>query len=629
MTVVTAAHPSAAASAEEVAIHAAATQLADMAPELAEAIVEHIRAEIPEFGGLDDALAVAFRSGVEGNLDEIASMLRAGLPAARVTPVGALAYAEAMRRRGVGLVSLARSYHLAVAMFGPVMDEELRRAAPDSDSHAGARLAVDGWMRSYVDRLLGRLADAYEAGEPEHLPSPGDPALTSRASLAAASRFIEQRTATRPSDADARARDRCAREIERFRELVQGAAADPRVSRMLARANTTAVVSLADEAGLAVTLLLDRSPVEVLEGQHDAECELTIASVDLKRLWSDELQLPMAIASGRVGIDGPVRKLVLVWPILHELARRRHEERLSTRPARAGDAEAAEDPGGFTFEQRRLLDEAADHAYRYHEGALEFAQAGPGHFWSIECVDVYKRFGPNQVLNGLTLGIPEGMITVVLGPSGTGKSVLINHLIGLMYPDAGEILVHGRSVARMRRRELLELRRKFGVLFQDGALFGSMPIYDNVAFPLRQHTDLPESEIREIVTARLEDVGLAKAANRMPSELSGGMRKRAGFARALVLEPEIVMFDEPDSGLDPVRTALLCQLIHRMHREHGGTYIVITHDIASMRAIGEYIAVLWKGRIVQSGVREEMLKSNNPFVAQFLAGADVGPLGME
>ena len=115
----------------------------------------------------------------------------------------------------------------------------------------------------------------------------------------------------------------------------------------------------------------------------------------------------------------------------------------------------------------------------------------------------------------------------------------------------------------------------------------------------------------------------------MPSELSGGMRKRAGFARALVLEPEIVMFDEPDSGLDPVRTALLCQLIHRMHREHGGTYIVITHDIASMRAIGEYIAVLWKGRIVQSGGREEMLKSSNPFVAQFLAGADVGPLGME
>jgi phospholipid/cholesterol/gamma-HCH transport system ATP-binding protein len=129
--------------------------------------------------------------------------------------------------------------------------------------------------------------------------------------------------------------------------------------------------------------------------------------------------------------------------------------------------------------------------------------------------------------------------------------------------------------------------------------------------------------------ARLDEVGLSKAASLMPSEISGGMRKRAGFARALVLEPEIVMFDEPDSGLDPVRTALLCRLIHQMHRRHGGTYIVITHDIASMRAIGEYIAVLWRGRIVQSGDREAMRHSQNPFVRQFLAGADVGPLGME
>jgi phospholipid/cholesterol/gamma-HCH transport system ATP-binding protein len=276
---------------------------------------------------------------------------------------------------------------------------------------------------------------------------------------------------------------------------------------------------------------------------------------------------------------------------------------------------------------RALLDQADD--YALHEGAPRVRESTPGDFWSIECIDVHKAFGRNRVLHGLDLGIPEGMITVILGPSGTGKSVLINHLIGLMFPDRGDVLVHGRSVPRMRMSELLEMRRKFGILFQDGALFGSLSLYDNVAFPLRQHTDLSEARIREIVMARLNDVGLAGAEQRMPSEISGGMRKRAGFARALVLEPEIVMFDEPDSGLDPVRTALLCGLIERMHREHGGTYIVITHDVASMRRIGQYIAVLWKGRIVQAGERAEMLHSPNPFVRQFLAGAEAGPLGME
>jgi len=294
-----------------------------------------------------------------------------------------------------------------------------------------------------------------------------------------------------------------------------------------------------------------------------------------------------------------------------------------------------------------LLDRADD--YGLHEGQAPIPERSPGDFWSIECIDVHKSFGRNQVLNGLNIGIPEGMITVILGPSGTGKSVMIKHLIGLMYPDQGdvivhgeslremtqtrldrgEVLVHGQSVTRMRMTALLEMRRKFGILFQDGALFGSLSLYDNVAFPLRQHTDLSETRIREIVMARLHDVGLAGAEDRMPAEISGGMRKRAGFARALVLEPEIVMFDEPDSGLDPVRTALLCGLIERMHREHGGTYIVITHDVASMRRIGQYIAVLWKGRIVQAGERTAMLHSPNPFVRQFLAGAEAGPLGME
>ncbi|MDO9409318.1 ABC transporter ATP-binding protein [Patulibacter sp.] len=275
-----------------------------------------------------------------------------------------------------------------------------------------------------------------------------------------------------------------------------------------------------------------------------------------------------------------------------------------------------------------LLDRAS--GYDYHQGPMTVPQRNPGDFWSIECIDLYKSFGSNRVMNGLNVGIPEGMITVVLGPSGTGKSVLLSHLIGLMFPDKGDILVHGESVPRMTQSRLLEMRRKFGILFQDGALFGSMNVYDNVAFPLRQHTDKSESEIRDIVMRRLDEVGLANGAEtRTPSELSGGMKKRAGFARALVLEPEIVMFDEPDSGLDPVRTALLCQLIEKVHAENGGTYIVITHDIASAKRIGEYIAVLWKGRIVQSGDRDDMFGSPNPFVRQFLAGNPGGPLGME
>jgi phospholipid/cholesterol/gamma-HCH transport system ATP-binding protein len=287
------------------------------------------------------------------------------------------------------------------------------------------------------------------------------------------------------------------------------------------------------------------------------------------------------------------------------------------------------DESKFAPSTQQLLDQAADFGYEFHEGSTDFEEAKPGEFWSIRVENAHKAFGHNRVLNGLNLGIPEGMITVVLGPSGTGKSVLIKHLIGLMFPDSGDIKVHGQSVPHMRMSELLDMRKRFGILFQDGALFGSMNVYDNVAFPLRQNTNMTEKEIAEIVHHRLDEVGLTVAAGKVPSELSGGMRKRAGFARALVLEPEIVMFDEPDSGLDPVRTALLCRLIQKVHAQNGGTYIVITHDIASARRIGEYLAVLWKGRIVQSGDREAMFTSRNPFVRQFLAGADEGPLGME
>jgi phospholipid/cholesterol/gamma-HCH transport system ATP-binding protein len=268
---------------------------------------------------------------------------------------------------------------------------------------------------------------------------------------------------------------------------------------------------------------------------------------------------------------------------------------------------------------------AQDDEYRWHTG-LNRPTGVPD---AVEFVDVHKAFGRNKILRGLNMGLPEGKISMILGPSGTGKSVCIKHMVGLLYPDEGDVLVHGESVPNMTDDELFEMRKKFGVLFQDGALFGSMNLLDNVAFPLRQHTDKSEDEILEIVRRRLNEVGLGHSEDKMPNELSGGMRKRAGFARALVLDPDIVLFDEPDSGLDPVRTALLCELIQEIHEENGGAYTVITHDIMSARRVAEYISVLWKGRIVEAGPAEELFNSENAFVRQFLSGESQGPLGME
>ncbi|HEY2571867.1 MAG TPA: ATP-binding cassette domain-containing protein [Solirubrobacteraceae bacterium] len=270
-----------------------------------------------------------------------------------------------------------------------------------------------------------------------------------------------------------------------------------------------------------------------------------------------------------------------------------------------------------------------EYDYQWHSTDLDLSGDPAEGNWSIRCTDVHKRLGGVSVLNGLTVAIPDDTITVVLGPSGTGKSVLIKHLIGLMFPDSGDVVVHGEHVPQLTMPKLLALRQRIGVLFQDGALFGSMSVFDNVAFPLRQHTDQSEAEIAKVVTERLTDVGLAEAMDDAPSQLSGGMRKRAGFARALVMEPDVVIFDEPDSGLDPVRTALLCELIQEMHSIHGGTYIVVTHNIASARQIGEYIAVLWKGRIVEAGDAERMFSSDNAFVRQFLSGSAEGPLTMD
>ena len=247
----------------------------------------------------------------------------------------------------------------------------------------------------------------------------------------------------------------------------------------------------------------------------------------------------------------------------------------------------------------------------------------------IQVEGLTKSFGSQRIWEDVTLEIPEGEVSVLLGPSGTGKSVFLKSLIGLLRPERGSILVDGTDITECSAKELYDIRTLFGVMFQDGALFGSMNLYDNVAFPLRQHTDYSEAKISEIVRQRLQDVGLTDALGDMPNQLSGGMRKRAGFARALVMEPDIVIFDEPDSGLDPVRTALLCDLIQEMHKIHGGTYIVVTHNIASARQIGEYIALLWRGRIVEAGDAERMFSSENPFVRQFLSGSAEGPLGMD
>ena len=266
-----------------------------------------------------------------------------------------------------------------------------------------------------------------------------------------------------------------------------------------------------------------------------------------------------------------------------------------------------------------------EEAFEFHTGVIRPSQVPD----AIEFVEVYKSFGRNHVLRGLNMGLPEGQISMIIGPSGTGKSVCIKHIVGLLYPDEGDVIVQGQSIPSLRDAELFELRRKFGVLFQDGALFGSLNLYDNVAFPLRQHTEKGDGEIAEIVNRRMREVGLGGEGGKMPNELSGGMRKRAGFARALVLDPEIVLFDEPDSGLDPVRTALLCELIKEVHAENGGTYVVITHDIMSARRVAEHLSVLWRGRIVESGPAEELFASENPFVRQFLSGASAGPLGME
>ena len=237
-----------------------------------------------------------------------------------------------------------------------------------------------------------------------------------------------------------------------------------------------------------------------------------------------------------------------------------------------------------------------------------------------------KRLGRKPVLDGLDLEIPTGCTLVVLGQSGTGKSVLLKHIIGLMQPDAGTIEVDGTVVTGMDEHALDEVRKRFGMLFQGSALFDSLSVGENIALPLREHTDLDDAAIRARVAERLEWVGLPGIEDMKPASLSGGMRKRVGLARAIAMDPAYILYDEPTTGLDPIMSDTINRLIRSLQARIGVTSIVVTHDLHSAFAVGDRMAMLHAGRVVFSGTADETRTTTDARVRQFIEGSSVGPL---
>jgi len=244
----------------------------------------------------------------------------------------------------------------------------------------------------------------------------------------------------------------------------------------------------------------------------------------------------------------------------------------------------------------------------------------------IELIDVTRKFGDQVVLNRLSLKIPPGKITAVIGPSGEGKSVLLKHMIGLLRPDEGRVLVEGENITLMGRQELNRVREKFGMLFQNAALFDSLTVFENVAFPLEEKTRLSRGEIRDRVHEALENVGLKGIDRKYPDELSGGMKKRVGLARALLLDPSIILFDEPTTGLDPIICRAIHQLIHDTHSRYGFTAVIVSHEIPEIYDISDNVAMLYRGEIISMGTPDEIRHSNHPVVRQFVSGSLEGPI---
>lgn len=246
----------------------------------------------------------------------------------------------------------------------------------------------------------------------------------------------------------------------------------------------------------------------------------------------------------------------------------------------------------------------------------------------IQIKNLSKSFGAHQVLRNITCDIQRGKTTVFIGPSGTGKSVLIKHLVGLLKPDQGHIYVDGEEIVHMKMDQLVKVRMKFGMCFQDGALFDSMTVGENIAFPLRRHTAKSEEEIKHIVATKLRQVGLPGIEWKMPAQLSGGMRKRVGIARAIALDPEIVVFDEPNSGLDPVMSAAIDELILKMKAELGSTFVVISHDIEGTWKVADHIGMLYKSGLIEFGTKQQIKECPNPILRQFFGRSTTGPIAI-